>query len=52
MRIYKIILIFIKYLNGIKNGKEYDSEGRLIFIGDYLDWKQWNGNKKTIIMGN
>ena len=32
-----------QYINGIRNGKEYDNEGRLIFIGDYLYGKKWNG---------
>ena len=32
-----------EYLKGIKKGKEYDKDGRLIFEGEYLEGKKWNG---------
>ena len=30
----------------MKKGKEYDENGRLIFEGEYLDGKKWNGKSK------
>ena len=35
-----------EYLNGNKKGKEYDRDGHLIFEGEYLDNKRWNGKSK------
>ena len=52
---FLIIYYECEYLNGEKNGKgkEYNNEGKLLFEGDYLDGKRWNGKtyniNKTII---
>ena len=35
-----------EYLNGNKIGKEYDRDGQLIFEGEYLDDKRFNGKGK------
>ena len=32
-----------EYLNGKRNGKEYDSNGNLIFEGEYKNGLKWNG---------
>ena len=40
-------LIFkVEYLKGKKNGRgiEYNDKGRVIFEGEYLVGKRWNGN--------
>ena len=38
----------MEYLNGERNGKgkEYYSNGKLEFEGDYLNGKKWNGKEK------
>ena len=44
----KDILLFVgEYLNGKRsgNGKEYDKDGNLVFEGEYLDDKKWNGTE-------
>ena len=35
-----------EYLNGEKNGKgiEFSPDGNIIFSGEYLHNKRWNGN--------
>ena len=40
---YSYLKFYGEYLNGIKKGKEYDKDGRLIYEGDYLEEKKWNG---------
>ena len=37
-----------EYLNGKRNwkGKEYDNNGKVIYKGEYLDGKRWNGKGK------
>ena len=32
--------------NGERNGKEYNLLGKLIYEGEYLNGKRWNGNEK------
>ena len=36
------------YLNGIRNGKgkEYYKDGKLKFVGEYLNGEKWNGKEK------
>ena len=35
-----------EYLNGERNGKEYDNGGNLIFEGEFIKGKRFNGKEK------
>ena len=40
---YSHLKFFGEYINGKKKGKEYYKDGNLLFEGEYLEDKRWNG---------